>query len=140
MWSDYPCKIWTGSKSKKGYPLVKRGVRWIRLTRIILEEKLGRSLRENMFACHHCDIPSCYEAEHLWEGTHGANFRDATRKGRSNFETWREAGPKAQSAKTHCPRGHEYTLENTYLQLGRRSCLECRRIRNKARTKRKVNA
>jgi Recombination endonuclease VII len=40
--------------------------------------------------------------------------------------------------KTHCPRGHEYTEENTLYQTGKyglqRSCRVCRRLRQKNRT------
>lgn len=36
---------------------------------------------------------------------------------------------EANRAKTHCPKGHEYTLENTLLpSRGGRRCRECRRI------------
>lgn len=31
------------------------------------------------------------------------------------------------SQKTHCPQGHEYTLENTAIKVGRRHCLTCKR-------------
>lgn len=38
---------------------------------------------------------------------------------------------------THCPSGHEYTLENTYVFRGRRSCKTCRRAAStRARQKR----
>lgn len=33
----------------------------------------------------------------------------------------------AESAMTHCLRGHEFTALNTYLYRGRRSCRTCRR-------------
>ncbi|WP_277209215.1 hypothetical protein [Isoptericola croceus] len=36
-------------------------------------------------------------------------------------------GAAHQRAKTHCPKGHEYTLENTYVFAdGRRRCRRCR--------------
>jgi formylmethanofuran dehydrogenase subunit E len=35
----------------------------------------------------------------------------------------------AQAARTHCPRGHEYSAENTYVSpQGRRACRACRRV------------
>ena len=43
--------------------------------------------------------------------------------------TERREGADHQRAKTHCPRGHEYTEENTlmYPSEGRRRCRTCRR-------------
>jgi hypothetical protein len=35
----------------------------------------------------------------------------------------------ANRAKTHCPRGHEYTEENTRVRRGRRECRTCDRQR-----------
>lgn len=36
----------------------------------------------------------------------------------------------AQAQKTHCPHGHPYSPENTYVRpCGRRVCRECRRIK-----------
>lgn len=35
---------------------------------------------------------------------------------------------KAQTQRTHCPHGHEYTPENTRVYKGRRFCRECTRI------------
>jgi transcription factor WhiB len=32
--------------------------------------------------------------------------------------------------KTHCPRGHEYSLENTYLRAGKRFCRACQQRRS----------
>lgn len=37
-------------------------------------------------------------------------------------------GTNAQSRKTHCPRGHEYTPENTLVSGGRRYCRACRKV------------
>jgi len=41
-------------------------------------------------------------------------------------------GPRHNSRKTHCPRGHPYTDENTYVGDGRgRRCRECARERDR---------
>jgi len=39
----------------------------------------------------------------------------------------------AQSDRTHCPQGHPYDDENTYLHNGRRHCRACSRQRDRAR-------
>jgi hypothetical protein len=40
--------------------------------------------------------------------------------------TLRGESPFAQNKrKTHCPRGHEYSHDNTYLYKGTRSCRQC---------------
>jgi hypothetical protein len=49
----------------------------------------------------------------------------------------------ANGAKTHCPQGHEYTPENTYLRPdgGGRDCLTCRRKRDaKSKAARRATA
>ena len=81
MWSDTPCKIWKGKFSGTGYPVIHHKGKKISVTRQVLEEKLKRPVKVGYEVCHHCDVKSCTEAEHLWEGTHAENMRDARRKG-----------------------------------------------------------
>ncbi len=58
--------------------------------------------------------------ENLKYGTHEENMQDMVRHGRTN------------SAKTHCPQGHEYTEENTYVNArGGRECRQCMRRRGR---------
>lgn len=40
-------------------------------------------------------------------------------------------GGLRQKSKTHCPRNHAYSEENTYVYQGRRNCRECSRIRRR---------
>jgi len=127
MWSDTPCKIWTGNLSSEGYPVVQRSGKQFLLTRLILEEKQGYPIEPGYECCHHCDTPACYEAEHLWQGTRAQNIRDAANKGRLN--TWGDTNRK----KTHCPRGHEYTKENTGIDRASRYCRECKRVQKRER-------
>jgi hypothetical protein len=40
--------------------------------------------------------------------------------------------PAINAAKTHCPEGHEYNEENTYItKKGKRNCRTCNRERNR---------
>lgn len=69
---------------------------------------------------HHCDNPICVRLDHLYLGDQAQNLRDAYARGRKRYH---------QREKTHCPKGHEYTPENTYFHDPRsgRSCRTCKR-------------
>jgi len=51
-----------------------------------------------------------------------------------------ECGHKPWNAnKTHCKRGHEFTVENTInISRGRRACKKCQYMHNKEYRKRKI--
>lgn len=77
-----PCWVWNGCVQSSGYPSVcagKKGVS-VLLHRAVLAEKVGRPLRG--FALHSCDVKRCVNPEHLREGTHTENMRDAIDRGR----------------------------------------------------------
>ncbi len=70
---------------------------------------------------HLCRNRACCEVSHLEPVTRQVNLL------RGETITARHA------AKTHCPKGHEYTAENTQMKRGTRQCRECDRIRHRVK-------
>lgn len=80
--------------------------------------------------CHWDDDPANNRLENLRWDTASANRLDSVRNG---THIW--------AARTHCPRGHEYTPENIYTLPSRpnaRYCRECRRLTKNAARDRRV--
>lgn len=75
---------------------------------------------EGLTIDHLCRVRRCVNPDHLEPVTRGEN-------------SLRGEGPAAQNArKTHCPRGHEYTPENTRVTpQGTRACRACARERRR---------
>lgn len=78
------CWIWGGYENRVGMFQVSVGDRRRPLiaSRMALMVKLGRPLRDGMFACHSCDRSGCVNPDCLWEGTNTDNMIDASLKGR----------------------------------------------------------
>jgi hypothetical protein len=75
--------------------------------------------------CHTCDNRRCCNPDHLWLGTMKENIRDSQQKGRHFL-----------SSRTACPKGHEYSPENTAIHIDlrghrHRRCITCERERGK---------
>lgn len=107
-----------GGLDNYGYPRVDltfRGRRrLVRVHRLVAEAFLG-PLPGGMETRHLNGDSSDARLVNLAYGTHAENMRDMVEHGRSG------------RSKTHCPHGHEYTIENTYIDhRGARNCRICR--------------
>lgn len=121
---DTPCREWQGARNNRGYGKRTIGRRSYYAHRWAWIEAHG-PIPDGLFVLHHCDNPACCEITHLFLGTAKDNTADMIAKGRY----------RGGSDLTHCPHGHEYTPENTYIypSSGHRKCRTCIRARRHGR-------
>lgn len=80
------CWEWQGSRHPKGHGYAAVGGKVVYAHRYALELTMGRPLRQDAFACHHCDNPPCVNPTHLYEGDALTNVRDMISRGRAHWQ------------------------------------------------------
>jgi len=116
---DNSCWTWKGSlNSAHKRPMFWFKEKWTTASRACMYFKQG-FLTEGLQVCHDpviCNNSSCVNPFHLREDTPSANTKDLLITGNHN-----------NKRKTHCPKNHEYSEDNTYYYNGKRYCKECKR-------------
>ena len=117
------CWPWLGSKFKKGYGRFSMGPKKVQ-AHVFGWTMNNGPMPDGLVVDHTCHNGSgcpggvtclhraCQNPAH-WEAVTAAE------------NTSRGEGGRYQREKTHCPKGHEYTEENTYHYKGGRSCIQC---------------
>lgn len=125
------CWIWTGTTARGGYGLIGSGyteagnARMVYTHRVSFQHFIG-AIPAGQEVCHHCDVPSCCNPEHLFSGTHSENMQDMISKKRG--DAYR------RGSQTECQRGHSLTDENLRIRPdGRRYCHQCKVESQRAR-------
>lgn len=114
------CWDWDGAHFKTGYAETWDGRRPLYAHRVSYELWVG-PIPDGFVIDHLCRNRGCVNPEHLEAVSQRTNILRGT-------------GMSARHAvKTHCPKGHEYTAENTYNYPNKnsRECRVCMRERNR---------
>ena len=116
----------TPLSKRGGYPCVglhAQGERKMRYVHSLVAESFIGTRPEGMEVCHNDGNPANNHLDNLRYGTSSDNELDKVRHGTHH-----------NTAKTHCPRGHELFAENippSSAKLGWRGCLACDRARSR---------
>lgn len=116
--------LWVAGKDGRGYGVFRSNGRPIKAHRFAWIETKGPIptgidiLHKN--SCHRRD---CCNPAHLYLGTDKDNVKD-------QYEFGNAVAGRVNKAKIHCPQGHEFNLENTYIDSkNKRHCNICSRKR-----------
>ena len=114
------CWVWTAACTEKGYGIFHSGEQVVVAHCWSREFAYGAS-PEGLVIDHLCRVHHCMNPKHLEPVTRAVNTKRAVPFG---------VYGSANRRKTHCPQGHPYSDENTYVsKAGSRHCRACTRER-----------
>lgn len=115
------CWKFKGSKNHKGYGTARIGGRKGKTKSLHrwTWEQLNGDMSKELMADHLCRNRDCCNPFHIEAVTAKVNALRGLGQGALN------------ASKTHCPKGHPYSKENTRITYGRRRCRICGRAAKK---------
>lgn len=119
------CWVWTASKTDQNYGLIWIDGKYVRAHRVSYMLYKG-NLDDSLVIDHLCKNTLCVNPDHLEQITQAENVKRGL-AGKAN---------NAQTKKTHCPRGHEYSRVT---KDGYRQCGICRSRQEMESRKRKLD-
>lgn len=115
------CYLWMGADNQVGYGQMTINGRRVLAHRLSYEMYKG-PIPDGLELDHKCRVRCCVNPDHLEPVTRRENVMRGQSPTRFNAE------------KTHCKRGHEFTIENTKIEPpNHRSCRTCIRERRRRR-------
>ena len=129
------CWLWTAACNSDGYGHFKVSGRG-RMAHVIARELFIGKVKEGLELDHLCRVRCCVNPYHVEPVTHKENVN----RGISSPD----AIVNRQKSKTHCPKGHAYDAENTFIYHRRdnyrqRQCRTCHRESEKMRRARAID-
>lgn len=109
------CWLWTAHLSQTGYGRFAHEGKAKEAYRVSYEMFVGE-VPTGLDLDHKCRVRSCVNPDHLEPVTRAVNVQ----RGNARFAGLR------MLAKTHCPRGHEYSGDNLIQYRGSRYCKSCK--------------
>lgn len=117
------CWNWNKSKNQKGYGHIKVKEKGLKPHRIVFAEFNGE-IKEGYVIDHICKNRACCNPDHLRQVT----LKENTLENSNSLQA-------INAKKTHCIRGHAFSVENTYINNSKegikRQCIRCVTERNK---------
>jgi hypothetical protein len=117
------CWLWTGACQASGHGVVRHEGKTLRVHRVsyCLHHGINSDdLKELVLHIVECPHPNCFNPVHLYLGD-----------GKQNIADMLIVGSHTNKNKTHCPAGHEYTIENTTIYKDQRYCKICHKEHSK---------
>ena len=119
------CWLWIANTSPQGYGLLSHPITRKNIPAHRVSYELYKNIiPEGLEIDHLCRVRCCVNPNHLEAVTHKENSRRGI-----CAETHR----KNSLLRTHCKKGHPYSVENLFFNstTGARGCLACRKINEK---------
>lgn len=120
------CWEWMSGRNRDGYGQFYPTTTIVAKAHRFAWETLVGLIPKGLEIDHLCRNRTCVNPDHLDVVTHQENCRRGYPLGL--VANWRK-----KRAQTHCVHGHEFTLENTGTNHGRRFCRACHRASDRTR-------